>query len=636
MTFDVSRRPAGPALSLFAVLLAAAGGAAGQTGTRSPVIVEAESGRTGADMAVRTDRGVGYVTVRTNLAGASPGDSSRTAAYAIAFPDSGTWDLYVRLRVGPAGFDDDSFFYGNGFGPGNAGWSSDWTLVNGLGSAGFSDTSAVIDGPGPMGSNVWKWVNLTRNGYQGAPGAPFRVEPGGLVQTFRIGGREDGLDVDKFAFGRSGLYFTVGMLDAGRPGSPTKPEPDTTGTVWKGPAFSADPEKFIGCGWDGTDANFIDYWNQLTPGNAGKFGSVAVTADPAGWNWDRLDEAYDFAKNNGLIFKDHCLVWGQQQPAWITGSGLDAAGQADAVEGWIRLTGERYPEMDMVDVVNEPLPGHNPAPYREALGGAGATGWDWVIWAFEKARTFMPDAKLLLNDYGIINDNNATTAYLGIIDRLKGRGLIDGIGVQGHRFELENADTTVMRKNLDRLAATGLPVYISEFDLGNIGNSGTPDDGQQLRLMQKIFPVLWNHPGVRGITFWGYIEGQMWQSSAYLVRYSGTARPALLWLADYIAAHPSAVGGTAPVRPARFGLAPNFPNPFNPATSIRYALDRPSRVTLRIFDLRGRAVRTLVDGERPAGRHAAAFDGRDLPSGTYLCRMEAGSRAATIKICLIK
>ena len=161
--------------------------------------------------------------------------------------------------------------------------------------------------------------------------------------------------------------------------------------------------------------------------------------------------------------------------------------------------------------------------------------------AFTMARQYLPNAKLLLNDYGIINDNAATMSYLQIINLLKDRGLIDGIGVQGHRFELESADTNMIKGNLDRLAATGLPIYITEFDLGNLGNSGTPNDAQQLQLYQKVFPVLWRHPGVKGITFWGYLEGQIWQSTSYLVRYTGTARPAFLWMAQYVKDNPVSV-----------------------------------------------------------------------------------------------
>ena len=111
------------------------------------------------------------------------------------------------------------------------------------------------------------------------------------------------------------------------------------------------------------------------------------------------------------------------------------------------------------------MAGTDDANYKNALGGKGVTGWDWVIKSFELARKYIPNAKLLINDYGIINDNSATTSYIQIINLLKDRGLIDGIGVQGHRFALESANTTTLKNNLDRLAATGLPIYISEFDL---------------------------------------------------------------------------------------------------------------------------------------------------------------------------
>jgi endo-1,4-beta-xylanase len=295
--------------------------------------------------------------------------------------------------------------------------------------------------------------------------------------------------------------------------------------------------KFLGCADDGAvKSSFDTYWNQLTPENSGKWGSVEGTRDQ--YNWGTLDQAYNYAKQRGFPFKLHTLIWGGQQPSWI--SGLSSQEKAEEVEEWIKLVGQRYPDLDMVDVVNEPLASHQPpdgknghANYKDALGGNGQTGWDWVIWSFEKARQYIPNAKLLINDYGIINDNGATTAYLKIINLLKDRGLIDGIGVQGHRFEFESADTTTLKNNLTKLAETGLPVYISEFDLGNIGDSGTPNDATQLRIYQKIFPVLWNHPGVQGITLWGYVQNSIWQSTCYLIRSDGSERPAMQWLRTF-------------------------------------------------------------------------------------------------------
>lgn len=292
--------------------------------------------------------------------------------------------------------------------------------------------------------------------------------------------------------------------------------------------------KFLGSGADaGIPASFDSYWNQVTPGNAGKWGSVEGTRD--NYNWG-VDMHYNYAKQRGIPFKWHTLIWGQQQPGWI--SNLSLQEKAEEVEQWIRLVGERYPDIDLVDVVNEPLASHNPpdgqngrANYKDALGGNGQTGWDWVIWSFQKARQYLPNAKLLINDYGIINDNGATTTYLQIINLLKDRNLIDGIGVQGHRFEFENASVNTLKANLDRLAATGLPIYISEFD---VAPGNTVNDAAQLAEYKRIFPTLWEHPGVKGVTLWGYIDGQVWQTATFLVRLDGTERPALLWLRQYL------------------------------------------------------------------------------------------------------
>jgi len=420
--------------------------------------------------------------------------------------------------------------------------------------------------------------------------------------------------------------------------------PSDTGTIWRGPALAKGQSKFLGNAYgDVPDNIFASYWTQSTPGNAGKWGSIGVSADSTAWNWNGLDVAYNYAITNHLKFKDHNLIWGQQQPSWI--SGLDSATQAKYIETWIRKVGQRYPNIDMVDVVNEPLAGHNPpdgggsparANYKNALGGNGATGWDWVINSFKLARKYLPNAKLLINDYGIINDNNATSSYLQVINLLKQQGLIDGIGVQGHRFELEGADTSMLKSNLDKLAATGLPIYISELDLGNLGNTGTPNDLTQLQLYAKIFPVLWRHPGVKGITLWGYLDGQMWQTTCYLVRSDGTARPALLWMAQFIQNNPTGVEENNSTVPSHFALEQNFPNPFNPSTNIRYSVARTSRVTLKVYDILGRQVQSLVNATQTPGQYTVSFNAQDLSSGVYFYQLNAGSFTETKKLMLLK
>jgi len=602
---------------------------------RKPVIVEAESGIYGSNFPILQDGNVSYADVSTNAINTgNPGDASRIITYQASFADSGTYNLFAHVRVDSS---SGRFFYGNGFGSKNEALNSDWVTVDGLSQAGFSSADDVVDGPGTLETGVWKWVNLTKNAYQGAIGNPFVVSTDSLTKTFQIGGGNHGLAIDKFAFGKSNLYYTVSSLDNKQVGIAD------TNTIYKGPALAAGQPKFLGCAEDNPNNTFTNYWTQLTDGNAGKFGPVAVSTDTAQWNWGGLDVPYNYAVNNNLIFKEHNLIWGAMQPSWI--SSLDSAQKVFYIETWIRKVGERYPKIDMIDVVNEPLEGHNPpdgggsparADYKNALGGNGTTGWDWVIWAFTKARHYIPNAKLLLNDYGIINDTTATTRYLAIINLLKDRGLIDGIGVQGHRFELESADANTLKNNLDRLAATGLPIYISEFDLGNLNDAGTPNDNQQLQLYQNIFPLLWQHTGVKGITLWGYIENQMWQPTCYLLRLDGTARPALLWLAQYIKNNPTDVEKTISGFPSNYQLKQNYPNPFNPTTNINYSIVQTSKVTLIVYDILGREIKTLVNSMQTPGQYTVTFDAQNLSSGVYFYTLRADNFFATKKLMLLK
>lgn len=171
---------------------------------------EAESGRLGADWTVSNSPGSAYITIVSNLAGNAPGNAARVATYTVTFPAAGTYHLYARVRVGPGIGDDDSFFFGNGFGAKSPTGSSDWVMVNNLWNVGFANPADVVTGAGTAGPQVWKWINVSQ--FTRRPG--FAVSDGNLTQTFQIGGREDGLDLDKFVFGEANSTFTVADLDA--------------------------------------------------------------------------------------------------------------------------------------------------------------------------------------------------------------------------------------------------------------------------------------------------------------------------------------------------------------------------------------------------------------------------------------
>jgi GH35 family endo-1,4-beta-xylanase len=325
--------------------------------------------------------------------------------------------------------------------------------------------------------------------------------------------------------------------------------------------------KFLGSAMGSSaPSNFSTYWNQVTPENSTKWASVEGTRNQM--NWSQAQMAYDYALSRGFKFKGHTLIWGSQFPSWL--SGLSQQQQRAEIEEWIRLTAQQFPQMWAIDVVNEPI--KTPLPWKAALGGDGATGWDWVITAFQLARQQMPNVKLLINEYGTENDPNARNQYLTIINLLRQRGLLDGIGVQAHYFNLDSMNASQMTTALNAYAATGLDIYISELDI-----TGGGSDSGQLAKYQDLFPVMWNHSNVKGITLWGYIVGQTWRDGTGIVNSNGMERPAMTWLKSFVAGTPGGGGGGVWLEAERgtVGATWNDNIPDSAASSGQYVTVQP-------------------------------------------------------------
>jgi hypothetical protein len=93
--------------------------------------------------------------------------------------------------------------------------------------------------------------------------------------------------------------------------------------------------------------------------------------------------------------------------------------------------------------------------------------------------------------------------------------------------------------------------------------------------------------------------------------------------------------------PRDFSILGNYPNPFNPSTTIEYALPETGKASLVIYNISGQKVRELVSGILPAGKHSVAWDGRDqtgkaVSGGVYLARIQCGSQVKTGKMLLLK
>ncbi|NLO71753.1 MAG: T9SS type A sorting domain-containing protein [Porphyromonadaceae bacterium] len=374
------------------------------------------------------------------------------------------------------------------------------------------------------------------------------------------------------------------------------PEPENTIPLAK------DHSKFLG----NIIANYVHssfntYWNQVTPENAGKWGSLEYQRN--NMNWTPLDRAYNHAKNNGYKFRFHTFVWGSQEPNWI--SSISQAEQKAEMEEFMQAVANRYPEIDYIDVVNEPL--HQPSNIREAIGGSGTTGWDWIVWSFRKARELFPNAKLHINDYGIISDPNKARRYVQIVKILQKENLIDGIGIQCHEFNVNWASVSTMRTVLDILASTGLPIYVTELDI-----SGIPEGNEesQYQLYREKFPVFWEHESVAGVTLWGYVTGSTWKNGTGIVESNGTERKAMKWLRTYMASDASKVpnkfydtNNTSQLKASDFEIFPI------PATDFLYVKGENVE-NVEIYNTLGKKVNVnFYDG---------IVDVRSLNRGVYL------------------
>jgi endo-1,4-beta-xylanase len=304
-------------------------------------------------------------------------------------------------------------------------------------------------------------------------------------------------------------------------------------------------------------SDFTTYWNQASPENSGKWSSVQSSVKSTSYNWTGFDKVSNWGKTTGNPVKFHVLVWGGQQPSDASGATL-----AD-IKKWFEAVHTRYPDIAQIDVVNEAYSSHAPAPYRNALKAAASTygvasgDYDWIFVAFKMARELWKDStktKLIYNDYNTIEYNGENAWQVEMTKQIIAQKIpVDAIGLQAH--DAYKIATATVKSNIDKIAAAGLPLYVTEYDIGE------NDDTKQKNIMAEQMTMYWNHPSIKGVTYWGLRAGQTWRDGTGIFTSSGALRPSMQWLKDWIPANKGVCSGGGAGIEARPGVSVSAANP---------------------------------------------------------------------------
>ena len=286
-------------------------------------------------------------------------------------------------------------------------------------------------------------------------------------------------------------------------------------------------------------SDFGTYWNQITAENECKWASIEGTR--GSYNWRGCDACYNWAKQNGGHFKFHALVWGSQYPNWL--NGLSTEETKKAITAWFDAVAEHYPDLEMIDVVNEAIKsgGGYHSGYGKnnniipALGGDNGN-YEFVATAFKMARERWPKAILIYNDYNTfqwqINEG------IDLVNKLVKQGApVDAYGQQAH--DLTDMNESNFKSALNKIQTSvknakgePMPLYITEYDIG------TDNDNQQKQRYSEQIPAFWESPQVAGITLWGYVYGATWTTNGNSgIIKNGSDRPAMTWLKEYFKSH---------------------------------------------------------------------------------------------------
>ncbi len=251
-----------------------------------------------------------------------------------------------------------------------------------------------------------------------------------------------------------------------------------------------------------------DHYEWVVPENATKW--TQTEPGQGQLHYNTPDEMVEFCRAWNIYMRGHCLFWSVPQfvQDWV--KDLDDTDLQAAMEARLNSVVPRYAD-DFYhwDVNNEMLHG---SYYADRLG-------DGIrAWMFQQAQALDPDCQLFVNDYNILNGGLAPDYKLQIESLIAQGAPVGGIGVQGHMGPAIIGD--YLWDQLDILAETGLPIWVTEYDVD------TPDENLRADALETFYRTIYSHPATQGILMWGFWENAHWRENAHLVNADWTVNAA--------------------------------------------------------------------------------------------------------------
>jgi len=252
------------------------------------------------------------------------------------------------------------------------------------------------------------------------------------------------------------------------------------------------------------------HFNSVTPENDMKW--AYVEPSPGQFSFRAGDELVAFAAENGMRVRGHALVWHTQLASWVARLSGDAL-RAALVRHVKGEAGHWKGKIAQWDVVNEAFADGEVGDLRHDSPFT-ALGPGFIDEAFRAAHEADPAAQLFYNDYEIEGLGSVKAeAVFRMVGRMKAAGVpIDGVGFQMHVDPRRWPAADQIRRNLERFAALGVAVELTEMDVpvGEIEGADAQKLEQQRMLTHDIVAACVAVPQCSGITFWGFTDRYSW------------------------------------------------------------------------------------------------------------------------------